>query len=44
MSGGFKMKRSAAIRSAVLLGVLFLGALAAGDASAQRSKPPPTMD
>jgi mono/diheme cytochrome c family protein len=41
MSGGFKMKRSAAIRSAgrlvVLLGVLLLGVLAAGDASAQQA-------
>src|SRR5262249_58839067 len=46
-SGGFKMKRSAAIRSAVrlgvlllgvlLLGVLLLGVLAAGDASAQQT-------
>src|SRR5262245_66350653 len=42
MSGGFKMKRSAAIRSAVrlgvvLLGVLLLGVLAAGGASAQQA-------
>src|SRR5262249_60661570 len=36
MSGGFKMKRSAAVRSAVRLGVLLLGALAAGGASAQQ--------
>src|SRR5262249_33007396 len=37
MSGGFKMKRSAAIRSAILSGVLLLGVLAAGDASAQQA-------
>src|SRR5262249_61210676 len=42
MSGGFKMKRSAAIRSAVLsgvllLGVLLLGVLAAGGASARQA-------
>src|SRR5215831_17021745 len=47
MSGGFKMKRSAAIRSAalsgvlllgvLLLGVLLLGVLAAGGASAQQA-------
>jgi mono/diheme cytochrome c family protein len=41
MSGGFKMKRSAAIRSAVrlavLLGVLPLGVLAAAGASAQQA-------
>jgi mono/diheme cytochrome c family protein len=41
MSGGFKMKRSAAIRSAVRLavfsGVLLLGALAAGGAFAQQA-------
>jgi mono/diheme cytochrome c family protein len=42
MSGGFKMKRSAAIRPAVrlgvlLLGVLLLGALAVGGASAQQA-------
>jgi mono/diheme cytochrome c family protein len=41
MSGGFKMKRSAANRSAVLLavfsGVLLLGALAAGGAFAQQA-------
>jgi mono/diheme cytochrome c family protein len=37
MSGGFKMKRSAAIRSAVLSGVLLLGVLAAGVASAQQA-------
>src|SRR5262249_1721497 len=44
MSGGFKMKRSAAIRSAalsgvLLLGVLLLGVLAAGGASARQAGP-----
>src|SRR5262249_61277486 len=40
MSGGFKMKRSAAVRSAVLLAVrsaVLLGALAAGGAAAQQA-------
>jgi mono/diheme cytochrome c family protein len=41
MSGGFKMKRSAAVRSAVrlavLLGALLLAVLAAGSASAQQA-------
>jgi mono/diheme cytochrome c family protein len=41
MSGGFKMKRSAAnrsaVRSAVFSGVLLLGALAAGGAFAQQA-------